>query len=434
MISRRRQWLLTAAVIPTIFAFFPQPVMGQSARYGEADPSVYAPQPERRGLFGSLRRFRGGVQDPDAGPRQWQAPRQATPQPVPESYYRDDVIEDPNNPVPSTVPRYRLETIVTPDERPRSSGAFTVAAPAAQQGSVGQVGRQINFPRDPNDDLDVLKLQIFLDYHGYSPGEIDGQWGYNTGRALYVYQMNNGLQPTGQLDERIMARLNSFDRGYLLDYTVTEEDVKGPFYEIPRDYYAMAKLKYLPYESLSEKMGEKFHCSPVLLRKLNPGVDLDNLQPGQRILGLNVLRGIDESRGKVSVVRISKHNKWTEAFDSEGRFMFYYPSTLGSKHDPLPLGTYQVTAVNHKPTFMYQPKLFWDVDDSKPPALLPPGPNSPVGIVWIGTSRKSVGIHGTPNPEAISKTTSHGCIRLTNWDALQLASRVSPGTRLEFVE
>jgi lipoprotein-anchoring transpeptidase ErfK/SrfK len=114
--------------------------------------------------------------------------------------------------------------------------------------------------------------------------------------------------------------------------------------------------------------------------------------------------------------------------------MFYYPSTLGSVHDPLPLGTYQVTMVNHKPTFLYQPRLFWDVDDSKPTALLPPGPNSPVGIVWIGTSRKSVGIHGTPNPEAISKTTSHGCIRLTNWDALQLAKRVSPGTRLEFVE
>lgn len=435
MTSGRRQRLPWAALLTTVAILLsPGVAAPQQARYGEADAAAYTPQPERRGLFSSLRGNRGGVQNPEDGPRQWHPPGRAVPQPVPDTYYRDDVIEDPNNPVPSTVPRYRLETVVTPDERPRSGGAFTVAAPAAQPGSVGQVGRQINFPRDPNDDLDVLKLQIFLDYHGYSPGEIDGQWGYNTGRALYVYQTNNGLQPTGQLDDRMLARLNAFDRGYLLDYTVTAEDVKGPFYEIPRDYYAMAKLKYLPYESLSEKMAEKFHCSPVLLRKLNPGVDLDNLQPGQRILGLNVLRGIDDARGKVSLVRISKHNKWTEAFDSEGRFMFYYPSTLGSKHDPLPLGTYQVTAVNHKPEFLYQPRLFWDVDDSKPPALLPPGPNSPVGVVWIGTSRKSVGIHGTPNPEAISKTTSHGCIRLTNWDALQLASRVSPGTPLEFVE
>jgi len=145
--------------------------------------------------------------------------------------------------------------------------------------------------------------------------------------------------------------------------------------------------------------------------------------------------GLTRPRGKVSVIRVSKHNKWTEAFDAQGRFMFYFPSTLGSQYDPLPLGNYEVTGVNMKPEFLYQPKLMWDDDHSKPNAMLPPGPNSPVGIVWIGTSRKSVGIHGTPNPENISKNTSHGCIRLTNWDAIQLAKRVSAGqTKIEFVE
>jgi hypothetical protein len=148
----------------------------------------------------------------------------------------------------------------------------------------------------------------------------------------------------------------------------------------------------------------------------------------------NVISGIDEKRGAVSMVRISKHNKWTEAFDAEGRFMFYYPSTLGSENDPLPLGTYQVTGVNFNPTFMYQPKLFWDANHSDPSAMIPPGPNSPVGRVWIATSRKSLGIHGTPNPENISRNTSHGCIRLANWDALQLAKRVKSGVRLEFVD
>jgi lipoprotein-anchoring transpeptidase ErfK/SrfK len=334
-------------------------------------------------------------------------------------------------PVPGL--EYRVEEVISPDEKPRPGAATAVAAPGA--GNLRTANRKINFPRDPEDDLDVLKLQIFLDYHGYSPGEIDGRWGYNTGRALYVYQMNNGLPTTGQLDDSMLGRLEEFAKvGYLVEYTLTAEDVKGPFYEIPRDYHAMAKLKWLPYESLCEKLAEKFHCSQSLLRKLNPGVDIDRVLAGDTILAPNVLDGIDEKRGEVALIRVSKHNKWTMAFDAKGRFMFYYPSTLGSEYDPLPLGTYQVTSVIYNPPFKYQPKLFWDADPNEPEALLPPGPNSPVGKVWIGTSRKSVGIHGTPNPENISKNTSHGCIRLTNWDAEQLAKRVKPGTRIEFVE
>lgn len=434
---------LAVLVAAALGLLIPNPALGQSAaRYGEQGynesgqpmaPSAYMQrQPEeRRGLMSMFNRPAG----PSYGaPQAWQPPPASMPQPTPAGGVTGYPLEDPNNPIPGSAPRYRLEQVITPDERPSASGAVTVVAPAAQPGSVAQVGRQINFPRDPNDDLEVLKLQVFLDYHGYSPGQIDGQWGYNTGRALYVYQQNNGLEPTGQLDGQMETRLRGFDKGYLLDYTITPKDIEGPFYSIPRDYYAMAKMKWLPYESPLEALAERFHCAESLLRKLNPGVNFDAVQPGQRILGLNVINGIDETRGKVAVVRISKNNKWTEAFDSEGRFMFYFPSTLGSKHDPLPLGNYQVTAVNHKPEFMYQPKLFWDVSDDEAPALLPPGPNSPVGIVWIGTSRKSLGIHGTPNPEAISKNTSHGCIRLTNWDAVQLASRVSSGTKLEFVE
>ncbi len=339
-------------------------------------------------------------------------------------------------PVPGL--EYRVEEVIPPDEKPGPRAATTVAAPGS--GNVRSANRKINFPRDPEDDLDVLKLQIFLDYifldyHGYSPGEIDGRWGYNTSRALYVYQMNNGLPTTGQLDDTMLSRLEEFAKvGYLGEYTLTSEDVKGPFYEIPRDYHAMAKYKWLPYESLGEKLGEKFHCSPTLLRKLNPGVDIDTVQAGDAILAPNVLDGIDEKRGEVALIRVSKHNKWTMAFDSQGRFMFYYPSTLGSEYDPLPLGNYQVTSVIYNPPFKYQPKLFWDADPNEPEEMLPPGPNSPVGKVWIGTSRKSVGIHGTPNPENISKNTSHGCIRLTNWDAEQLAKRVKPGTKIEFVE
>lgn len=328
---------------------------------------------------------------------------------------------------------------IAPDERPRQGAAYTVPAETAAPGSVSASNRQINFPRDAGDDVDVLKLQVFLDYHGYSPGEIDGRWGYNTERALYVYQKNNGMATTGQLDERMLSRLNSFRDGYLVEYVVTKEDAspsgKHAYRTIPRDYYQQSRLSWLPFESAAEALGEKFHCSLTLMKKLNPGIDFDRLRGGEVILGLNVVNGIDDKRGKnVGVVRISKFNKWTEVFDTEGNFMFYYPSTLGSEHDPLPLGIWAVTNPVKNPEFKFQPKLFWDYDPNDKEAMIPPGPNSPVGKVWIGTTRRSVGIHGTPNPENISKNTSHGCIRLTNWDAEQLASRVKSGTRLEFVK
>lgn len=295
------------------------------------------------------------------------------------------------------------------------------------------LNRPINFPRDPGDDVDVLKLQIFLDYHGYSVGEIDGQWGYNTERALYVYQKNNGITPTGQIDDKILQRLNGFKDGYLLEYTVTSKDVEGPFYTIPRTYPEQGKMKFLPYESAAEGLGEKFHCSQTLLKKLNPGIDFDNLRPGQQILALNTIDGIDDKRGKVSLIRISKKNKWIEAFDSEGRFMFYYPSTLGTYRDEIPEGKYSVQSVIRNPPFKYKPSLMWDAKPGEKEVDIPPGPNSPVGNIWIGTSRPSVGIHGTPNPENISKNFSHGCIRTCNWDAKQLASRISTGTPIEFV-
>lgn len=325
----------------------------------------------------------------------------------------------------------RYEQPISPHERPRSYAARTVPAGGT---NVGGLNRPINFPRDAGDDVDILKLQIFLDFHGYSPGEIDGRWGYNTERALYVYQRNNGMTQTGQLDDKMMQRLNAFQDGYLLEYTLAPDDIDGPYTVIPRTYPEQAKLKWLPYESKTEEIAEKFHMSQTLLRKLNPGMDLDQAQPGQTILAINTVGGIDDKRGKVNVIKISKNNKWIEAYDSEGRFMFYYPTTLGSKYDELRLGSWKVATKQVNPPFKYQPKLFWDVDDGEKEEMIPPGPNSPVGNVWIGTTMPHVGIHGTPNPENISKNTSHGCIRLANWDARQLFNRVEVGTKIECVQ
>jgi len=358
-----------------------------------------------------------------------QAPQQAAPVQQPQAQQARYQPGYGPQPFGSDVAPVRYEEYISPAEQPGRNAARTVAA-----GGMGTFNRPINFPRDPGDDVDVLKLQVYLDYNGFSPGEIDGRWGYNTERALYVYQKENGMTPTGQLDSTMLQRLNSFTDGYLLDYTVTSEDMKGPFHPIPRTYPEQAKLKWLPYETKAEAMAEKFHMAQALLRKLNPGIDLEQLQPGSRILALNVINGADDKRGKVSLVRVSKYNKWVEGYDSAGKLLFYYPSTLGSEYDPLPLGDYKITQPVFNPDFEYNPKLMWDSKPGEKEESIPPGPNSPVGAVWIGTTRPNVGIHGTPNPENISKNNSHGCIRLCNWDAKQLASRVSPGIKLEFVK
>jgi lipoprotein-anchoring transpeptidase ErfK/SrfK len=324
-------------------------------------------------------------------------------------------------PLPATHPAY-------------PQGAAQSPARAVSAGSLGATGFNINFPSEAGDDVDVLRLQVFLDYNGFSPGEIDGKWGYNTERALFVYQKLNGMSPTGQLDSKILARLDAFKDGYLLEYTLKGDDVKDRVGTIPRTYPEQSKLSWLPYESRAEALAEKFHMSQSLLRKLNPGVDLERVQPGQKLMALNVLDGIDTKRGKVALVRISKYNKWLMAYDDGGNLMFYYPCTLGSEKDPLPVGkTYAITTPVKNPPFKYKPENMWD-DELGREYDIPPGPNSPVGNVWIGTTRKSVGIHGTPNPENISKNNSHGCIRLANWDANQLSARVGPGVTLEFVQ
>jgi lipoprotein-anchoring transpeptidase ErfK/SrfK len=333
--------------------------------------------------------------------------------------------------LPSNTAQIVYENTVHPDEQPGRGAATLIPAPGTS--GVRSANRQVNFPRDPGDDIDVLKLQIFLDYHGFSVGEIDGRWGYNTERGLHFYQGVNGLPQTGQMEDSIIARLNGFQVGYLIEYPVTEADIRGPYFSIPRNYKDQGKMRSLPYESLTEALGERFHSSPQLLRKLNPGMDFNSIQPGMIIVAPNVANGLDDTRGMVSRVRVSKSQKIATAHDASGGLLFYYPCTLGSKYDPLPIGTFKVNGVIYNPHFTYKPWLFWDADKNAPPINIPPGPNSPVGRVWIATSRPSVGIHGTPNPENISKNTSAGCIRLANWDAIQLARRVRAGTPLEFI-
>jgi len=265
-----------------------------------------------------------------------------------------------------------------------------------------------------------LRTQVLLDRAHFSVGEIDGKPGSKTKRALAAYEKER-VAGAAVADAGWQA-LNTDTAPTLVEYTITAEDVKGPFVKIPQDMTAKAKLKALDYASPAEKLAEKFHASPTLLRSLNPGKRLD--RAGETIRVPNVHT---EAPAKAASVVVDQSDASVTAKDAQDKVLARYPATMGSEHDPLPLGTWKVTGVQQDPPFNYNPDLFWDAKATQSKAKIAPGPNNPVGVVWIDLSKEHYGIHGTPEPGQIGKTESHGCIRLTNWDAAELAKVVAPG-------
>jgi len=288
-----------------------------------------------------------------------------------------------------------------------------------------------------------LHVQILLDRAGFSPGIIDGAWGANAARALSYFAAPEGrggnTKPASvsAITEAMYQRLRAAagPAPPVKRYRVTAADLRGPFVEIPENVYRQAKLRCLCYSSPVEAIAERFHISARLLAQLNPRARLDRLAAGTTLLVPNVDNETEASASDTMVVArlvVSRSGFWTQAQDESGRVIFHFPSTLGGGFDPSPIGNLKVVSVSESPAFRYQPALFAEVPDSEPQALLPPGPNSPVGRVWIGLSKKHYGIHGTSSPETIGYATSHGCVRLTNWDALQLALLVEYGTPVVF--
>jgi lipoprotein-anchoring transpeptidase ErfK/SrfK len=321
-----------------------------------------------------------------------------------------------------------------------------------------------------------LALQVELDRAGFSPGEIDGKRGSNTDKALAAYLEVHKTPPTPT---------NTLDT-----YVITEADAAGPFVKVPEDMMEKANLKALGYSSLLEALGERFHCSPALLTQLNPGVKFAAgatiTVPGVTPLPVNLA----DAKAKADVtakpasppkadptakpgttakpdptakpgaakadpakpgaakadpakpqppaadvkVVVSKSQSNLKVLDASGKIVFYAPVTSGSERDPLPLGEWAVTAVLRNPVFRYNPDLFWDADPAHSKATIPPGPNGPVGLVWIDISKEHYGLHGSPEPGRIAYSQSHGCVRLTNWDAVRLADLVRKGTPVHFVE
>jgi lipoprotein-anchoring transpeptidase ErfK/SrfK len=279
--------------------------------------------------------------------------------------------------------------------------------------------------------LDTLRVQVMLDRAGFSPGAIDGRAGPSTRKALEAYERQAAAAPQAAFEP-------------LTRYRITAEDTAGPFVpDIPADLVEQARLPHLGYRSVVEALAERFHTTPALLQRLNPDarfaagdeIAVPNVEP----LVLPAAKG-EKATGTSGtaqpavVVTVSRSASALTVSDGSGRIVMYAPVTTGSEMDPLPIGEWAVKGVSLRPPFNYNPKLFWDADPSHSKAKIPPGPNNPVGLVWIDLSKEHYGIHGTPEPTQIGRTESHGCVRLTNWDAVRLAELVKPGTRVVFTE
>jgi len=292
---------------------------------------------------------------------------------------------------------------------------------------------------------DVLPQQVMLSRAGFSPGALDGRPGSNTDKAMAQFT-DNGGNPTPPAD-------------VTTQYTITAEDAAGPYDpQLPTDMMEMANVPALTYRTLLEALAERFQSTPELLQRLNRAarfaanetIIVPNVTPmvlpvervkfdpaaqrGQKPAARSSATPPDVVSRPDVVVSVSKAASALTVKDASGRVVFYAPVTTGSEHDPLPIGEWKVTGTQFNPTFRYNPALFWDADPSHSKAVIPAGPNNPVGVVWIDLSKEHYGFHGTPEPSAIGRAESHGCVRLTNWDALRLAGFVKPGTRVVFTE
>ncbi|QIR84021.1 L,D-transpeptidase [Paracoccus sp. AK26] len=309
------------------------------------------------------------------------------------------------------------------------------AAPAAAQTDTPFTAAQIEAATYDGGDLPkgrsalTTKVQVLLDRSGISPGVIDGFKGGMSQSAIMAFERRSGLPIDGVMDPHVWNLLQSFAAlPATKDYTITAEDAEGLVDAIPTDYAEKAKMPAMAHTSVAERLGERFHMDEKFIGFLNPGVDL---VPG------NTIRVVDTGsrmRGSVARILVDVNTRRVAGYDSNGRLLVDYPATIGSSATPSPSGTHSVKTVALNPNYTYDPKKNFQQGDNDKVLVIPPGPNAPVGTVWIGLSKPTYGIHGTPTPSQLFSNQSMGCVRLTNWDAEELARMVSTGsTVVEFL-
>ena len=303
---------------------------------------------------------------------------------------------------------------------------LALLAASATVASTSPVEPAAPMPLSPTD----ADLQVALARSSFSPGEIDGRGGANTRKALRAFQGSRSLGVTGESSEETWKSLWAASAGpTLVSYTITAEDAAGPYLAtIPEAMDEKAKLERLGYTSILEMLGERFHAAPDFLRRVNQGT---SFAAGDEVKVPNTrLEPVPVEAGDVRVV-VSRE-AGTLTVDRDGTVLFFAPVTSGSEHDPLPVGEWKIKGVARDPSYSYHPERFWDADATDAKATIPPGPNSPVGVVWIDLDKPYYGLHGTPEPRTIGRGASHGCVRLTNWDATTVARLVKPGTPVFF--
>ena len=323
----------------------------------------------------------------------------------------------------------------TPPESDDDNGSTTDGSSDGQDGigassEPDRGGAVAGELEDARPEPAMVRAQILLDRTRFSPGIIDGLGGENSRQAIAAFQEAHDLEVTGELSAEVFEQLTSGDTDRVLtDYTITEEDAAGPFIgEVPDDMQALGELETVGYADAREALAEKFHMSPDLLDALNPDVDFG--RAGQTIVVAST--GSAEMDGEVARIVVNKEESSVRAFDSDGDLLAFYPATIGSGETPSPSGTHTVRAVAPEPNYTYDPSRLSSSSGGSA-VVIPPGPNNPVGSVWIDLSRDTYGIHGTPDPADIGKTASSGCVRLTNWDAEHLAAAVEQGVEVEFI-
>ncbi|MHB1102995.1 MAG: L,D-transpeptidase family protein [Devosia sp.] len=275
-------------------------------------------------------------------------------------------------------------------------------------------------------DPAIVRLQILLDRAGASPGVIDGFDGDNVRKAIMTFEAMHDLPVDGELDAEVIGVLDT-GGPVVGHYAIVPEDVAAIVPPIPEDYAEKAKRDFLGYESVAEAIAERFHMDADLLETLNPGT-------AYRAGDVVFVAAFGPNRtGKVARIEADKSLRQVRAYDASGTLLAAYPATIGSQETPSPTGTHVVQGVATMPDYTYNPKVNFQQGDNTEILKIPPGPNGPVGTIWIDLSQPTYGIHGTPEPSLIDKVASHGCVRLTNWDAEELAELVTPGVTVEFL-